>query len=385
MHPQKSPVLRPHRPLFSDMCSAAKRVGVSSRGVASMQSALLCVWVLVGCAEPAGDGPRGGGRAAMPEPVLASTVGAQDLSRSITLSNPIEAIRVVDLAARTNGVVTEVLVEEGDPIKVGDVLARIDVAEQRAELARAQAQLQEREANFERFQQLKDRDYIDAASFEAARAELAIARSDVALWQTRVDFGEVTSTVNGTVIDRMIEPGEAIASNGVLFSIADLSTLVVRLGVSELDVGQLQVGQDVSVIIDALDRNQTQIGQIRRIFPAADSTSRLITVEVALPKTDAANIKPGFLARVELVVESFEDVIAIPAIAAGQRDGQAYVMVIDEDMTLSARPVELGVSRGVMREVISGLEVGERVVPSNPSELNAGDLVRIVEWDQDAT
>ena len=385
MHPQKSPVLRPHRPLFSDMCSAAKRVGVSSRGVASMQAALLCVWVLVGCAEPAGDGPRGGGRAAMPEPVLASTVGAQDLSRSITLSNPIEAIRVVDLAARTNGVVTEVLVEEGDPIKVGDVLARIDVAEQRAELARAQAQLQEREANFERFQQLKDRDYIDAASFEAARAELAIARSDVALWQTRVDFGEVTSTVNGTVIDRMIEPGEAIASNGVLFSIADLSTLVVRLGVSELDVGQLQVGQDVSVIIDALDRNQTQIGQIRRIFPAADPTSRLITVEVALPKTDAANIKPGFLARVELVVESFEDVIAIPAIAAGQRDGQAYVMVIDEDMTLSARPVELGVSRGVMREVISGLEVGERVVPSNPSELNAGDLVRIVEWDQDAT
>ena len=385
MHPQKTPVLRPRRPLFSDMFSAAKRVGVSSRGVASMQAALLCVWVLVGCAEPAGDGPRGGGRAAMPEPVLASTVGAQDLSRSITLSNPIEAIRVVDLAARTNGVVTEVLVEEGDPIKVGDVLARIDVAEQRAELARAQAQLQEREANFERFQQLKDRDYIDAASFEAARAELAIARSDVALWQTRVDFGEVTSTVNGTVIDRMIEPGEAIASNGVLFSIADLSTLVVRLGVSELDVGQLQVGQDVSVIIDALDRNQTQIGQIRRIFPAADPTSRLITVEVALPKTEAANIKPGFLARVELVVESFEDVIAIPAIAAGQRDGQAYVMVIDEDMTLSARPVELGVSRGVMREVISGLEVGERVVPSNPSELNAGDLVRIVEWDQDAT
>jgi membrane fusion protein (multidrug efflux system) len=171
----------------------------------------------------------------MPEPVLAATVEAQDLSRQVTLSNPIEAIRVVDLAARTDGVVTEVLVEEGDAIEVGDVLARIDVAEQRAELARAKAQLQEREANFGRFQQLKDRDYIDEASFEAARAELAIAQSDVALWQTRVDFGEVTSTVNGTVIDRMIEPGEAISSNGVLFSIADLSTLVVRLGVSELD------------------------------------------------------------------------------------------------------------------------------------------------------
>jgi hypothetical protein len=82
-------------------------------------------------------------------------------------------------------------------------------------------------------------------------------------------------------------------------------------------------------------------------------------------------------------VESYDDVIAIPAIAAGQEDGQAYVMVIDEDMTLVRRPVALGISRGVWREVVSGLAVGEQVVPSNPSELNAGDRVRIVEWDQD--
>lgn len=355
----------------------------SSRAIGQAITLSLCFLVLAACAPEASNNNRGGSRQAIPEPVLAATVEAQDLSRQVTLSNPIEAIRVVDLAARTDGVVTEVLVEEGDAIEVGDVLARIDVAEQRAELARAKAQLQEREANFGRFQQLKDRDYIDEASFEAARAELAIAQSDVALWQTRVDFGEVTSTVNGTVIDRMIEPGEAISSNGVLFSIADLSTLVVRLGVSELDVGQLQVGQSVGVTIDALDRNNTIDATIRRIFPAADPGSRLITVEIALPKPQALNIKPGFLARVDLVVESYDDVIAIPAIAAGQEDGQAYVMVIDEDMTLVRRPVELGISRGAWREVISGLDVGEQVVPSNPSELNAGDRVRIVEWDQD--
>jgi multidrug efflux pump subunit AcrA (membrane-fusion protein) len=137
------------------------------------------------------------------------------------------------------------------------------------------------------------------------------------------------------------------------------------------------------VTIDALDRNNTIDATIRRIFPAADPGSRLITVEIALPKPQALNIKPGFLARVNLVVESYDDVIAIPAIAAGQEGDQAYVMVIDEDMTLVRRPVELGISRGVWREVVSGLAVGEQVVPSNPSELNAGDRVRIVEWDQD--
>ena len=343
------------------------------------------VLVLVACSSQAPQSGRGGGRPMMAYPVLASTVEAQDLSRSVTLSNPVEALRVVELAARTDGVVTDVLVEEGDVVNAGDVLARIDVREQRAELARAKARLQERQANFDRFEQLKDRNYIDVASFETARAELAIAKSDVELWETRVDFGDVTATVDGTVVDRMIEPGEAISRHGALFSIADLSSLVVRLGVSELDVGQLEVGQSVIVSIDAVDRHTSINGQIRRIFPAADATSRLITVEIELPDAGNNNIKPGFLARVDLMVESYPDVLAIPAISVAEQDGEPYVMIITEEMTLERRPVELGITRGAWREVIQGLEAGEQVVPSNPSEMRPGDKVRIVEWSGSAS
>lgn len=338
------------------------------------------VLLLVACTEQAPTSGRGGQWQTMAYPVLASTVQTQDLSRSVTLSNPVEALRVVELAARTDGVVTEVLVEEGDVVSQGDVVALIDVREQRAELARAKARLQERQANFDRFEQLKERNYIDVASFETARAELAIAQSDVELWQTRVDFGEVRATVDGTVVDRMIEPGEAISRQGALFLIADLSSLVVRLGVSELDVGQLEVGQVVEVGIDAVDRATTINGEIRRIFPAADAVSRLITVEIELPKAGAEAIRPGYLARVDLLVESYPNVLAIPAISVAELDGAPYVMVIDEDMTLKRRTVELGITRGAWREVISGLEAGERVVPSNPSEMRPGDKVRIVEW-----
>jgi membrane fusion protein (multidrug efflux system) len=336
--------------------------------------------ILASCTDQAPTSGRGSQWQAMAYPVLASTVELKDLSRSVTLSNPVEALRVVELAARTDGVVTEVFVEEGDVVRQDQVLARIDVREQRAELARAKARLLERQANFDRFEQLKERNYIDVASYESARAELAVAESDVELWQTRVDFGEVTATVEGTVVDRMIEPGEAISRQGVLFSIADLSSLVVRLGVSELDVGQLQVGQVVAVGIDAVDRTTTIDGEIRRIFPAADSVSRLITVEIELMKAGAGAIRPGYLARVDLLVESYPNVLAIPAISVAELDGQPYVMVIDEAMTLQRRMVELGITRGAWREVTQGLSAGERVVPANPSEMRAGDRVRIVEW-----
>ncbi len=313
-------------------------------------------------------------------PVRAAETGSRDLSRTVRLSAPVEPMRTIRLAARTDGVMTDVLVEEGDRVEAGEVLANIDVREQRAELARARATLSEKEANFERMEQLRERDYVDAAQYETARAELEIARSDLELWQTRVDFGTVTSTIDGTVVERYIEPGEAISRHEPLFAIADLSSLVARLGVSELDVGSLRVGDSVVVQVDAVDGGNPVGGVIRRIFPAADETSRLITVEVELPDALELGLRPGFLARARLLVDSRPDVLAVPSVSVGEERGQHFVMLINGDGRLERRDIEAGVIRGAWREVISGLEPGEEVVAANPLEMNAGEQVRIVDW-----
>ena len=202
----------------------------------------LLVGLLAACGNQAANDPDEGDLPERALPIQAITVRLHDLSRSVEVSAPVEPYRIIRLASRTDGVLTEVGVEAGDRIAAGAVLAQIDVREQRAELARAQARLNERQANFERVQQLKDSQYIDAASFETARAELDIARTEVQLWQTRVDFGRVVSTIDGTVVERYVEPGEAIGRHAPLFSIADLSSLVVRPGISELDVRGLTVG-----------------------------------------------------------------------------------------------------------------------------------------------
>jgi len=311
-------------------------------------------------------------------PVRAYEVSQRDLSRRIQLSSPVETLRTIDLAARTAGIVREVFVEAGDRVEAGQLLAELDVREQRAELARAEAALSEAQTNFDRLKRLRDSDYIDEASFITARSALEIANSDVELWRTRVDFGRIVSPIDGHVIGRMVEPGAAIGSLATAFEIANLNELVVRIGVSELDVGEILVGSEVPMRIDALRDVGPLGGTVRRIFPAADGASRLLTVEISLPEAFERGVRPGFLARADLLVDYKQDVLAVPAGSVGMGE-QQYVMVIDENSELVRRAVTTGVIRGDWREILGGLEPGDRIVSSNPLDLAEGDLVRIVE------
>ena len=341
-----------------------------------LASVLIVTLALSGCF--GGDeGPPTVPREARVLPVQAIEIQPRDLSRLITVSSAVEPLRTIRLAARTEGVLIEVAVEEGDRVRADQVIARIDVREQQAELARARARL--RQATFERLEQLRQRGYVDVASFEAARAELAIAATDVELWETRVEFGTVRASIDGTVVARYIEPGEAIARHAALFSIADLSSLVVRLGVSELDVGNLRLGDAVMIQIDAITQSEQMSGLIRRIFPAAEADSRLVTVEVELPDALEYGVRPGFLARARLLVDQREGALAVPAAAVAESEGEFFVMIVNGEERLERRVIEPGVTRGAWREVLSGLQPGERVISANPLEMNAGDRVRVVE------
>jgi len=310
--------------------------------------------------------------------VRAYEVSQRDLSRRIQLSSPVETLRTIELAARTAGIVREVFVETGDRVSAGQLLAELDVREQRAELARAEAALREAQTNFDRLKRLRDSNYIDEASFITARSTLDIAESDVELWRTRVDFGRIVSPIDGHVIGRMVEPGASIGSLATAFEIANLNELVVRIGVSELDVGEITVGSEVPLSVDALRDSGPLTGTVRRIFPAADGASRLLTVEIALPDAFEQGVRPGFLARADLLVDYKENVLAVPAGSVGMGE-QQYVMVINDDSELVRRAVSTGVIRGDWREILGGLEPGDQIVSSNPLDLAEGDLVRVVD------
>lgn len=313
-------------------------------------------------------------------PVAAMTLAERDLSRRVRVGAPVEARQTIRLASRSAGTLLAVHVEEGDAVEAGEILAELDMSEQRAELRRAEAQAERARLDYERLRELLDRDSISQADYQRARAELRIAESERDLWQTRVDFGRVTAPVDTVVTQRLVEPGEAVDARDTLFELAVLEQLVIEPGLSELDVARLEPGRTLPVRLDALP-GETFEGRLQRIFPAADPQSRLVTVEVALPG-DAAErgVRPGYLARLEFEVNRQRDVLALPASIVGSDDerGGRYVYVI-EDGRLVHREVETGLSQDGWIEITGGIEPGETVLASNPIDMRDGQRVRIVQ------
>ncbi|MCU0755110.1 MAG: efflux RND transporter periplasmic adaptor subunit [Xanthomonadales bacterium] len=327
---------------------------------------------------PGTPGQRGGGGGADRQlPVRAYTVARRTLEREVLVAGTVEPLRSIELAARTDGVVERVRVEAGDRVRAGQLLATIDVREQQAELARAEAALTEARTNFERLDALRDRNFVDQASVVRAKAALEVAETDVNLWKTRIDFGRIEASIDGVVIERRIEPGAAVGRLAPAFELADLDQLVLRLGVSELDAAGITVGAEVTVAVDALAEAPVE-AQVRRVFPSADRTSRLVTVELALPGAYAQGVRPGFLARARFRVDRRREVIAVPA-AAVAATAEPYVLLINAEQKLERRPVRLGIVQGEWREIVEGLTDGEQIIATSPLDLSAGDAVRVVE------
>lgn len=317
-------------------------------------------------------GPRG-------TPIAAVEIQPRDLSRSLRISGTVEARVRIRLASRASGTVDQVHVDVGDQVRRGDSLAELDVSEERAELQRASAQAEEARISYQRAAELRERGVNSPADYQRALAQLQVADSEQALWRTRVNFGRILAPRDTTVTARHIEPGEAVQAQDTLFELSAMDTLVIRLGVSELDVVHLQAGQPVPVRLDALPGESLE-GRIRRIYPAADPASRLVTVEVALPEdATGLGVRPGYLGRVEMAIDRRPDALAVPAAAIGEHPEGRYVYLVREGR-LERRMIELGVTRGDWTEVLSGLEPGDVVLATNPIDMQDRQPVRIVGW-----
>ncbi|MBK8167368.1 MAG: efflux RND transporter periplasmic adaptor subunit [bacterium] len=315
---------------------------------------------------------RGGG----PVPVAVVEAAPHDLARSVTVTGPLEPLRLVAVNAQSAGILESVLVEEGDRVTAGQLLAQIDAREMSAQLARAEAVLANAETAFRRAESLQAGDLVAESELDALRSSYGIARADVELWRTRVAFSRITAPAAGVVTAKRVERGSAVATNTALFTIADDAVMVVRVQVSEMDVVHLREGNAAAVSLDAYPKVQLE-GRIRRIFPGADPVSRLVPVEVALGNVPAGvDARPGFLARVAFDLEARLGVLAVPVTAVGVGDGGSYLYLVQAD-TVARRPVTTGLTTDGWIEVTGGLEAGTRVISSGHVNLRPGAQVRI--------
>jgi membrane fusion protein, multidrug efflux system len=325
-------------------------------------------------ARPGGMGGQGPGDRIVA--VEVQPVGRGRIARQVTVSGIIEPVRTVGVNSQLGGSLTSVNVQEGDAVRRGAVLARLDDREVAAQLAAAEASFQVAEAAFERAEQLRERRVITLPEYERDRTAYAAARAQLDQLRTRIGYATITAPVAGVIIEKHVETGDVIGSQARLFTIADVSQLVTRVGISELDVVELSQGERVSITLDAFP-NRTLTGVIRRVFPSGDPTTRLVPVEVAFDGVSAQLARPGFLARVTFDLAASDGVLLVPVSAVLGGQGSQAVFVIQNDRAVR-RTVNTGlVSQGRI-EIVSGLTEGENVVVTGNNTLRDGMPVRVM-------
>ncbi len=309
-------------------------------------------------------------------PVMVAQAEVTDLSDARTVSAPVVAYRRVYVTAQTEGQVLEVNFEEGDRVRKGQVLARLDTRRQQAQLRMANARLLEARQNFDRQKKLFEQEVITPVEFESATLMLEQAESDVEFWTVEVGLGTIESTIDAVVTARLVEPGNTVNTNDRLFTIEDHNLLVVRPALSELDVAKLQRGQELELIFDVFG-DEPFPGTIRRIFPAADAISRLFTVEVEIHQNRIPHvIRPGYLVRSRFILDDRSNTLAVPSEAMKTQNGENFVFLIKEDKAILTK-VERGIERDGKVEIRAGISKGDKVAAGNISALEDGSDVRI--------
>ena len=341
----------------------------------SFLSSFLVVITVISCSNQ--ESSQDQSRSAIP--VTKSQTVMMDLSDSFIVASEVTAYKRVYIASRMSGLIDEVHFEEGDRVTAGDLMSKMDIRQEEVDLRRALSVMEEAEDQYQRTEALYSRQAVSEAEYLSVKRALDQAIADVDRLKLRIDFGSIRSPIDGVVTARLVEVGNNVSVNERMFTVTDMERLVVRPGVSELNLKGIEVGQEFLMELDVYPGNEFPV-KVRRIFPNADPITRLFTVEVEILQSENRPIiRPGYLARVHFTADERSNVLAVPTDAVLRQNGNTYLYKLnDQENIVSRIQVEIGVQREGYTEILHGLDEGIQIAAGNLDALSDGSQVRVV-------
>jgi HlyD family secretion protein len=315
----------------------------------------------------------------------------------------IEPRHTVHVKSKISGIVVKALVEVGDGVEPGDALFEIapdptpvELVEGERSVEAAQARFERAEREFERYQKLAEqgviaRDSLDARREEYSQARIALdkARDNLQLLREGriADRGSemesiVRATTAGIVLSRPVNPGDPVVpltsyqAGTEMATIADMTDLVFKGTVDEIDVGKLRQGMPARLQVGALP-DQTVTGRLTRIAPQAieQEGAKVFEVEIELGEAPGIVLRAGYSATVDLIIKERSAIPVLPErlVTFDERGTRTTVEVppVAGEREPRAVDVELGLSDGLNCEIVAGLEVGDKVVERPPREIGS--------------
>jgi len=331
-----------------------------------------------------------------------TTVSRRTLSETLPLTGSLRAVTQAAVKSKVAGSALDVLVREGDAVKTGQILAKIDArdyvarAEQsRGQMAAMAGQLDIARQTLDNNRVLVEKGFISKNAFDTAQSQYEIARANLdaaraALASSNLSLADtvVRSPLDGQIATRSVEPGEKVAVDTKLFDVVDLRTLELEAPVPVGEIGRVRIGQPVRIAFDGIETPVQ--GAITRINPAAQTGSRsiMVYVQVANP---SGTLRVGMFGTGTIAVGSRPNALVVP-VTAVRTDGARRSVYALIDGKLVEQTVRTGVS-GVSNddegatwtEIVGGpLAVGQQIVKNNLGSLRIGSTVRVVQPAQPA-
>lgn len=331
---------------------------------------------------------------------MVSYLSGSDASADLVATGYVVAQRLAEVASKGTGRLAYIGFDEGDRVKSGDVIARLESNDIRASLDLARARLQQARVDtlntarqYRRQSALLDSGAVTIEAVEqaetawlTAKASLTAAEAQVQIAEVDLDNTIIRAPFDGTVLSKNAEVGEIVApfassasSKGSVVTLADMGSLEVEADVNEANINRVKTGQPCEIILDAYPTVRYR-ARVKKIVPTADRSRATVLTRVEFLELDD-KVLPEMSARINFFVEDQPQeqkatALVVPKDALTSRDGQTVAFRITGDIA-NLVTVRTGRELGGLTEVLGGLAEGDRVVLSPPGKLADGQKVSL--------
>lgn len=346
--------------------------GRQARG--RLWSAAAATLAVLGACSPGGPEPgaapgRGFGGAAAPAvTVVATRLAPQTFTDRFTALGTARANESIEVTSRTTSIITRINFREGQKVRTGELLVELDTKEASADLALAQANLQQIDSQYRRSKTLAATQVVSAADLEQLEAQVLSARAQVRAAEARLDTLYVRAPFDGTLGLRRVSLGDLVGPDTVMTTLDDSSPIKLEFNVPESFLATVTRGMQISAQSNVYP-GRPFTGEVDIIDSRVDPVSRSVTVIARIPNGEGL-LKPGMFLTVTLEKER-DNVLLVPEEALVPRQGRQFVYVVEEGRAVE-REVELGGRVPGLAEIRQGIAPGELVITQGTQRVRDG-------------
>jgi membrane fusion protein (multidrug efflux system) len=306
--------------------------------------------------------------------VEATRVGVARLPQALTAVGSLRSDETIIVRPEIAGRIVQIHFREGESVRRGEVLVKLDDSVQKADVAKAHANLVLSKTKYERSVDLRNKGFLASQALEESENTLKVAQADAELMEARLAKTTIRAPFSGTIGLRQVSVGDYVKEGQDIVNLEALDPLKVDFRVPELALPVVRQGQTLHLTLDALP-DHTYAGKVIAINPLIDANGRAIVVRAQVPNKDG-KLRPGMFARVRVFTSGARDALVIPEESLFPIGDDKYVFKVVEGKA-ARQKVEIGQRAEGRVEVVNGLTADDVIVTAGVIKLREGVPVTI--------